>query len=143
MKKWLNLGRCFFNFIPFKKMNKIAILNFSLKVKKDETKLKIPSKAQYFYSFKVSYDTSYEASQTFCFTIQCNQNITFEKPRTRRCNRLWMSRNNGLKTKLPLNKDLIVLGSKIQQVANMFTYKSSVYCLLNRDKNRRSWVSNL
>ena len=47
---------------------------FSLKVKKDETKLKIPSE-----------------------------------------------------TKLHLNKDLIVLGSNIQQVANMFTYKNSVY----------------
>ena len=55
-------------------MNEIAILNFSLKVKKDDTKLKIPPE-----------------------------------------------------TKLPSNKDLIVLGSNIQQVANMFTYKNSVY----------------
>ena len=29
--------------------------------------LKKHSKAQYFYSFKASYDASYEASQMFCF----------------------------------------------------------------------------
>ena len=32
----------------------------------------------------------------FCFTTQCNQNKTFEKPGTRRRTRLWMTRNNGL-----------------------------------------------
>ena len=34
----------------------------------------------------------------FCFTTQCNQNKTFEKPCTRRHTRLWMSRNTGLYT---------------------------------------------
>ena len=28
-----------------------------------------------------------EASQMFCFTTQCNENKTFEKPRTRHCTR--------------------------------------------------------
>ena len=32
------------------------------------------------YLIKVSYDALYEASQTFCFTTQCYQNKTFEKP---------------------------------------------------------------
>ena len=55
-------------------------------------------KAQYFYSFKASYEASYEASQMFCFTMQCNQNKTFEEPRMRRHTRPWMSRNtSGLK----------------------------------------------
>ena len=31
---------------------------------------------QYFYSFKASYDGSYEASEMICFTTQCNQNKT-------------------------------------------------------------------
>ena len=48
-------------------------------------------KAQYFYSFKALYD-----SQMFCFTTQCNQYKTFEKPCTRRCTRCWMTRNTGL-----------------------------------------------
>ena len=47
-------------------------------------------KAQYFQSFKALYDGLYEASQMFCFTTQCNQNETFEKP---------LSRNTELKTK--------------------------------------------
>ena len=45
------------------------------------------AEAQYFYSFKALYDASYEASQMFCFTTQCNQNKLFEKPTTRRCTR--------------------------------------------------------
>ena len=39
-------------------------------------------------SFKALYDGLYEASQMFCFTRQCNQNKTIEKPCMRRC-KLW------------------------------------------------------
>ena len=39
-------------------------------------------------SFKALYDSLYEASQMFCFTRQCNQNKTIEKPCMRRC-KLW------------------------------------------------------
>ena len=53
-------------------------------------------RVQYFYSFKASYDASYEASQMFCFTTQCNQNKTFEKPCTRCCTSLWKTRYTGL-----------------------------------------------
>ena len=49
-------------------------------------------RAQYFYSFKALYDALYdascEASQMFCFTTQCNQNKTFEKPRKKHLTRL-------------------------------------------------------
>ena len=33
-------------------------------------------------------------SQVFCFTTQCNQNKTFEKPHTMHHTRLWITRNN-------------------------------------------------
>ena len=54
------------------------------------------AEAQYFYSFKVSYDALYEASQIFCFVTQCNQNKPFGKHRLKRHTRIWMSRNIGL-----------------------------------------------
>ena len=43
-----------------------------------------------------SFKALYETSQMFCFTTQCYQNKTYEKPRMRRRTRLSMSRNTGL-----------------------------------------------
>ena len=51
------------------------------------------TKARYFsYLFKALYEVSCEASQMFCFTIQCNQNKKFKKPRTWRHKRFWMTK---------------------------------------------------
>ena len=51
------------------------------------------SKAQYFYSFKASYNTLYDASQMFCSNYTVLQNKMFEKPHTRHRMRLWISRD--------------------------------------------------
>ena len=57
---------------------------------------KLKTKAQYFYSLKVSYEVLYKASLMFWFRTQCIQNKTFETPRTRPWTRLWITRNTGL-----------------------------------------------
>ena len=46
------------------------------------------TKAQYFDSFKASYDASNEASQKFCFDYAVLLNKTFDKPCTRHRTRL-------------------------------------------------------